>query len=155
MPRTARILREETPPPPMNVDIIRERMMNNERAVITLQGEVREISAQMATQADVRAVINSVTGLSTKIDQIGRPQWTAISVGITVIVILGGLIYWPIREKQSDQAEILRMHDSRFERYMTRAEIEREWARRDQWTTRTDERLNQLDRETWSRPRDR
>lgn len=51
---------------------------------------------------------NALTSLSNEFRSNQKPQWQAIGVALTFAVVLGGLVYWPIRENQADMKQQLR-----------------------------------------------
>lgn len=58
-----------------------------------------------------------ISGLASSFNDKQRPQWQAYGVVITVVVILGSLVYWPIREQQSAlKAEIVDIGANAFTR---------------------------------------
>src|SRR5690242_12714567 len=86
--------------PPADTGILRERVYNLERNVLTTQGELHEIRSVMATGEDVRQLKGnieniatemkaSLASITTEMRQYGKPQWPAISVGVSVLVTLG------------------------------------------------------------------
>lgn len=44
----------------------------------------------------------AVHGLAAKFDKTQEPKWQAYGVMVTVMIAIGGLLYWPIRETQAD-----------------------------------------------------
>lgn len=125
--------------PPADTGILRERVYNLERNVLNTQGEIHEIRAVMATGEDVRQLQSNlaaiaakmesaIAGISSEMRQHGKPQWPAISFALAFAVAIGALVYWPIREKQSDQNDRM----SLLERtYVPREVHTREWQTRD------------------------
>lgn len=123
---------------PTSAEVLRERVYNNERLTIALQGEVHEIRSTMATQEDVRSLQAGMAGIAGKLDQIGRPQWQALSVMLGALVVIGGLVYWPIRESQSEAKEFIR--EMRLA-VVPRVEHEKEWRRAELALTETRTRI--------------
>lgn len=125
--------------PPADTGVLRERVYNLERSVTTTQQELHEIRSVMATGEDIRSVQAGIAAISADVKQqlaaitgemknYGKPQWQAIGVGVTVLALMGGILYWPIRDKQGDHQDRL----SRIEQnYVPERVHQREWDQRD------------------------
>lgn len=75
-----------------------------EAAFGSLQTRVLHVEQSMATMSkDMREgfalVGKQIADQSERFGQSQRPQWQAYGVMVTVVVVLGGLVYWPIREQ--------------------------------------------------------
>lgn len=142
MTSRSRRLNGDPPPgsmPPADTGILRERVYNLERNVLSTQGEIHEIRSVMATGEDVRQLQNnigalaaemksSIATITAELRQHGKPQWQALSLMLTFALAIGALVYWPIREKQSDQHDRLTMIERN---YVPERTIMREWQVRD------------------------
>lgn len=139
----ARVLNGDPPAgsmPPADTGILRERVYNLERNVLNTQGELHEIRAVMATGEDVRQLQTNISAIasemkaaissiSSEMRQSGKPQWQAISVVLTFCLAIGALVYWPIREKQSDQHDRIASIERSF---VPERVHQREWQARDE-----------------------
>lgn len=83
-----------------------------------LENVVSDIRRELGTS--ISAVNSAVLNMSSKFDEKfaamttqmaerNRPQWQALSVVLATLVVIGGLVYWPIRESQSDLKSALQM----------------------------------------------
>lgn len=128
--------------------VVRERVTQNERNITALQGQLQEVFSTMATQEDVRTLTANISALGTKLDVMRTPQWQMISVVVTVVVLIGGLVYWPIREKQYDQSAIIQRHELEI---VPRIEHTREWDRTERARDKLTKQIEELQRDMWSR----
>lgn len=73
-----------------------------------MTGVVRNTSVTLATEGSITKTVigeNATDAASleqNKIDRTMAPQWQALGVMVSVVVVLGGLVYWPIRESTND-----------------------------------------------------
>ncbi|WP_309567051.1 hypothetical protein [Methylobacillus flagellatus] len=65
-------------------------MLHVEQSMATLSRDMRDGFALVGKQ---------ITEQSERFSQSQKPQWQAYGVMVTVVVVLGGLVYWPIREQ--------------------------------------------------------
>lgn len=81
-----------------------ERVTNLGRRQTDLEAEMRsgfrQIENSFATFTNETR--SSIAALGTSISERSRPQWQALGVMVSVVVVLGGLVYWPIRESTND-----------------------------------------------------
>lgn len=80
-----------------------ERVTNLGRRQTDLEAEMR---------SGFRQIEQSISGLSTTLSERNRPQYQALGFGLSVILAVGALAYWPIREAVSntrDQLQALAM----------------------------------------------
>jgi len=91
-----------------SIGAIQTRVHHLEQGLAGLSKDVRDGFAQSAKQfADFVA----------RSEQDRRPQWQAYGVMITVIVVLGGLVYWPIREQGSRiEMALVTLNESKISR---------------------------------------
>jgi len=87
---------------------LQTRVLHVEQSMAALSKDMRDgfalVGKQIAEQSD-------------RFGQSQKPQWQAYGVMVTVVVVLGGLIYWPIRE-QGDRIEtaIIKIADDKVGR---------------------------------------
>lgn len=81
-----------------------ERVTNLGRRQSDLESEMRSGFKQMesAVSSLANEMRSSVAALSTNIAERNKPQWQAIAVALSFCTIVGGLVYWPIRDATSD-----------------------------------------------------
>jgi hypothetical protein len=63
-----------------------------EVSIAQLDGRVSGIEASM------QDIAQAVRNLSVKIEDRGRPQWQALGVGLSAVLAIGGLVYWPLAQ---------------------------------------------------------
>jgi hypothetical protein len=112
-----------TAPPPydpgIEIGILRERQQTQGQQITSIDNRVSSLETEMRRGfSDVLIAMNSmkednsraVAGIrdqttnalniiSADIAASRRPQWQAISVGVAILVVLGGLVYWPIKQE--------------------------------------------------------
>lgn len=87
---------------------LQTRVHHLEQGLVGLSKDVREGFAQSAKQ---------ISELGSRFEQDRRPQWQAYGVMITVVVVLGGLVYWPIREQGGRiEAALVALNESKISR---------------------------------------
>jgi hypothetical protein len=64
-------------------------------AVTQLDGRVGAIESSLITITD------ALRSLNNKLDDRGRIQWPALGVMFSVLVAVGGLVYWPMQQTQN------------------------------------------------------
>ncbi|MGV2099069.1 hypothetical protein [Rhizobium sp. 21-4511-3d] len=81
-----------------------ERVTNLGRRQSDLESEMRSGFKQMesAVASLSSEMRTSVAALATNIAERNKPQWQAIAVALSFCTIVGGLVYWPIRDATSD-----------------------------------------------------
>lgn len=81
-----------------------ERVTNMGRRINDVEVEMRAGFSQLGNSlnAATNETRSSIASLSTSMAERSRPQWQALSVMLAVLVVLGGLVYWPIREATGD-----------------------------------------------------
>lgn len=81
-----------------------ERVTNLGRRQTDLEAEMRSGFRQIEQSfaSFTNETRNAISALGTSISDRSRPQWQALGVMVSVIVVLGGLVYWPIRESTND-----------------------------------------------------
>lgn len=68
-----------------------------------LQERVRNLGDEVhAFRGELQSIRHALEGIATKQAQQGQPQWQALGVMLTAVVIVGGLAWWPIRETSQD-----------------------------------------------------
>lgn len=82
-----------------------ERVRNQGAQIAGLEQEMRRSFSALSTGLDA---------INAKLADTSKPQWQALGVMLTAIVVVGTLAYWPIREAQSrieatvaDQARLI------------------------------------------------
>lgn len=66
------------------------------------RGDLRTVQTTMATKGEVAALVESIASLSSKLEAARAPNWQALGVVVTVLALIGGILYWPIREQTND-----------------------------------------------------
>jgi hypothetical protein len=81
-----------------------ERVTNLGRRQTDLEAEMRSGFRQIEQSfaSFTNETRQSIAALGTAISERSRPQWQALGVMVSVVVVLGGLVYWPIRESTND-----------------------------------------------------
>ncbi|KQS86927.1 hypothetical protein [Rhizobium sp. Leaf383] len=105
-----------------------ERVTNLGRRQTDLETEMRSGFKQMesAVSSLANETRNSIASLSSNIAERNKPQWQAIAVALSFCTIVGGLVYWPIKDDTgSVKASILLI----TERMVTQKEMEWRTAR--------------------------
>lgn len=74
--------------------------------------DLQSMRATMVTKDDFASILASINTLSTKQESTAKPNWQAMSVVVTVLVVIGGILYWPLREMSTDQKELSRQMSS-------------------------------------------
>ncbi|NSY17283.1 hypothetical protein [Neorhizobium sp. AL 9.2.2] len=105
-----------------------ERVTNLNRRQSDLETEMRsgfkQIESSMSSMST--EMRSAVSALSSNIAERNKPQWQAIAVALSFCTIVGGLVYWPIKEDNSGvKASILLI----TERMVTQKELEWRTAR--------------------------
>lgn len=77
----------------MRIGILSQRTTNLE----TLVQSINHSIGAMSSKVDER-----FNALAANMAERSRPQWQALGVMLTVLIVLGGLVYWPIRETTND-----------------------------------------------------
>ena len=94
----------------------------------------------------VRDIASAVTNLSNKIDSTARPQWgviwSALGVGVAILIAIGGLAYAPINSGLSKLDRDLDKHEQIF---YTRTEAERGRMLNDRNLERLERRIEKLE----------
>ncbi len=120
-----------------------ERVTNLNRRQTDLETEMRsgfkQIESSMtAMSSETRSAISA---LSTNIAERNKPQWQAIAVALSFCTIVGGLVYWPIKD---DQAAVKSSILLITERMVTQKEMEWRTARAAEDRARTDASIKEL-----------
>lgn len=100
-----------------------ERVTNLGRRQSDLETEMRSGFKQMesAVSSLANETRNSISSLSSSIAERNKPQWQAIAVALSFCTIVGGLVYWPIKDDTSGvKSSILLI----TERMVTQKELE-------------------------------
>jgi hypothetical protein len=81
-----------------------ERVTNLGRRQTDLEAEMRSGFRQIEQSfaSFTNETRQAIASLGTSMSERSRPQWQALGVMVSVIVVLGGLVYWPIRESTND-----------------------------------------------------
>lgn len=105
--------------PMIEIGILRERQQTQSQQMGDINSRVVSMETEMRRGfSDVSIIVNSIkedmnrnlssirdqntlalNTISADISASRRPQWQAIGVGITFLVVLGGLVYWPIKQE--------------------------------------------------------
>lgn len=68
-----------------------------------LQERVRNLSDDVhAVRGELQGLRHAIEGIATQQARQGQPQWQALGVMLTAVVVVGGLAWWPIRETTQD-----------------------------------------------------
>lgn len=130
-----------------------ERVTSQGRRLNDIEVEMRSGFAQLGTSlnASTNEMRHSIAQLSQSMAESRRPQWQALSVMLAGVVVLGGLLYWPIREATSRlETAVIAL----AEKTVPRAEIEWRSQRGAEDRKRTEDalaalRLSAVDRAEW------
>jgi len=114
-----------------------ERVTNLNRRQSDLETEMRsgfkQIESSMSSMST--EMRSAVSALSSNIAERNKPQWQAIAVALSFCTIVGGLVYWPIKDDTSGvKASILLI----TERMVTQKELEWRTARGQEDRQRTE-----------------
>jgi len=131
---------------------LQTRVHHLEQGLVGISKDVREGFAQSAKQ---------ISELASRFEQDRRPQWQAYGVMVTVVVVLGGLVYWPIREQSYRiEAAVVKMTDDKIGRAEfaatqeqskeTRAHINSDITRADAYLQRQLDELKKQAADTYS-----
>lgn len=120
-----------------------ERVANIGSRQSELEAEMRSGFRQIEQSftsftAETRASINA---LAANLADRNKPQWQAIGVALTFVVIMGGLVYWPIREQTGDVKSALALV---AEKMVTREELDWRSERGQEDRARTDTAISDL-----------
>lgn len=120
-----------------------ERVTNMGRRINDVEVEMRAGFNQLGNSlsSSTNETRTSIAALSASMAERSRPQWQALSVMLGVVVILGGLVYWPIREATADQKAALALV---AEKMVTRDELDWRAARGAEERARTDAAIADL-----------
>lgn len=72
--------------------------------------DLQAMRANMVTKDDFAGIVTSIGALSQKQETISRPNWQAMSVMVTVLVLIGGILYWPLRETSADMKDVMKQY---------------------------------------------
>lgn len=115
------------------VGILKTRVTNIEADIHDLRETIQ------AGNAGLSAQIASVTS---KIDDRSKVQWPAMMLLLTVVITIGSLVYWPIRESQQRTVDVLdRLIASTVPRTEVDIRFQTGAQRRDDIQRLTDERI--------------
>lgn len=120
-----------------------ERVTNLGRRQSDLETEMRSGFKQMesAVSSLANETRNSIASLSSNIAERNKPQWQAIAVALSFCTIVGGLVYWPIKDDTSSvKSSILLI----TERMVTQKEMEWRTARGQEDRQRTEASIKEL-----------
>ncbi|WP_210164813.1 hypothetical protein [Mesorhizobium ciceri] len=86
------------------VGVLSQRTANLESGFVDFRREVNQqfTSVNASVSSLLTKMDERFTTLNTSIAERSRPQWQALGVMVSVVVVLGGLVYWPIRESTND-----------------------------------------------------
>jgi hypothetical protein len=92
-----------------------------------LQVRVRNLSDDVhSLRGEMRDIKTAIDAIATQQNKQGQPQWQALGVMLTAVVIVGGLAWWPIREASMDMQTTLR---ALMERSVTQRQHDADLAR--------------------------
>lgn len=74
--------------------------------------DLQAMRANMVTKDDFAGIVASITALSQRQESVSRPNWQAMSVMVTVLALIGGILYWPLRETSSDMKDVMKQYSS-------------------------------------------
>lgn len=81
-----------------------QRVIGSSRARNSSSAEVAVLGQRVTSIENIlHGVVDTLNALSNKIDSKSVTNWAPISVGVTVLGLLGAIVYMPIREAQSRQ----------------------------------------------------
>lgn len=74
--------------------------------------DLQAMRTTMVTKDDFAGIISTLNALSTKQESVSRPNWQALSVAVTVLALIGGILYWPLRETSADMKDVMRQYSN-------------------------------------------
>lgn len=83
-----------------------------EQRVYNIEGSIH--SLRQHTDQQITGLSQQISGLGAKFDERGKIQWPAFSLFLGVILAVGTLAYWPVRENQARQDVIIAKMDERY-----------------------------------------
>jgi hypothetical protein len=118
-----------TAPTPENFGQLRQQVIGLEQGHADLRRDLQNVAQNMS---------DGFSAISAKLDNKTTPQWQAYGLIITVLIALGGALYWPVKEndvKHETQIETIRTQ------LMPRVEIENHWRAQGEKDTLMDQRI--------------
>jgi hypothetical protein len=120
-----------------------ERVTNLGRRQSDLESEMRTGFKQMeaAVGALATEMRSSVAALATNMAERNKPQWQAIAVALSFCTVVGGLVYWPIQNSQTDMKVAM---TAIVDKMVSRQEMDWRQARGQEDRARTDQAVADL-----------
>lgn len=162
-PRPRRSRRENFPlaraPDAVEYATLRERVASLDEDVHAISADVSHLRNTMATKSDVnnvhaaltnfsQTVQGSFTAINEKLATQGKPQWNlyimAASLMVAVMVALGGIAFWPI--KQAQDTLFLELKEVRAHMVPRVEHIER-WRQSERSSDRNERRIDVLEKD--------
>jgi uncharacterized protein HemX len=98
----------------ISVAQVRQQVLGLERGYTELRGDLHSVEQEMRrgfTAVDQK-IAAGFQAVASKLDEKTTPQWQAYGILISVLIALGGALYYPIREQSNKQdAQIERVRE--------------------------------------------
>lgn len=129
-------------PAAMQIDLgaLDQRVLGLEQGLTRLSNDTSHAIANLATTTtqQVNALSNQIGKLDTSLQERAKIPWPALAVMLSFLTVIGGLVYWPVREGQSRiEAAMVKIVDT----VPTNKEIDVAARRRDDWQRYAEDRL--------------
>lgn len=126
-----------------NVEVVRQQVLGLERGHNDLRAELRVVEQRM--ERGFAAVDHKMgegfNAIAAKLDQKTTPQWQAYGILITILIALGGALFYPVREASTKHDVML---DTIRSQLVPRIEHERSWQQAIDDRKMTEERIRRL-----------
>jgi hypothetical protein len=123
--------------------VTNQRVNTLERSVRDLSEDLNRTSRDLSTQignvaTNLMAELKGVTG---QLSERSKIPWQALGVMLTFVTVIGGLVYWPIKDSQARlETQLLRIAEGA----VSQKEFNERWAtgaaRRDDWQRASEDR---------------
>jgi RNase H-fold protein (predicted Holliday junction resolvase) len=110
-----------------------------EQRVVNLEHGIKDLG--VATAQQMGSLAQQISNLSTKLDERGKIPWPALAVMLSFLTIIGGLVWYPVKEGQERQQRILeRIIDTTVTQKDLDVRVTANQRQRDDWQRGADER---------------
>ena len=75
----------------VNLGALNQRVLGLEQAFRGIGDQITSLSSK---------IDNSITAINGRFEERNKTPWPALSVAVSVLVIIGGILYWPIKDSQ-------------------------------------------------------
>lgn len=115
-----------------------------EQRVYGIEQSVSALGQSTATQ--INALSQQITNLATKIDERGKMPWPALSVMLSALVVIGGLVWYPVKNDLTrTESLLIKLSDTVSEKYVTKEQSATAGQRRDDWQRVAEERFKRVE----------